>query len=93
MEINQDALLHALLKLLATLSAERTEIVRLSTELAALRNTLQQLSGDRFLPEVAVQYDALSQTAALQNADVIHEMHELSRLLHEAMPGTQGPHS
>lgn len=87
MEINQAALLDVLVKMSVLLKDARAESFRLSTEVAALRNTLQELSGDRFLPVVEQHRKQLRGTTAAIEAEMLQDVDALVPLLHEALPG------
>jgi hypothetical protein len=91
MEINQTVLLHALMKLLVLVKVDRSEILRLSTEVAALRNTLQELSGDRFLPVVERHRKKLQNTTASIEAAELQEIDALIPLYIVALPEGEPP--
>jgi hypothetical protein len=91
MEINQDALFHALMEIAALLREERAEAQRLSIEIAALRNTLQEVSGDRFLPIVEKQRTELLEITAASRASMLRKMDTLIPLFSAAIPGASVP--
>jgi hypothetical protein len=93
MEINQDVLLHAFLKILVILKEERAESFRLSTEVAALRNTLQELSGDRFLPVVERHLHRIRETTASIEGSMLRDIDALVPLLIGALPEASPPRS
>ena len=86
MEINQDVLLRALIKVVACLKEERAESLWLSNEVAALRNTLQELSGDSFLALVDQHRKKLQGTTASAVEDVLRKTDELIPLFVAALP-------
>lgn len=89
MEIKQDTLLRVLVKMLAFLKEQRVESLRLSTEVAALRNTLQELSGDRFLPIVEKHRKELQGKGSPIAASIVGGIDELIPLIVEALPSAK----
>jgi hypothetical protein len=88
MEINQGALYRALLKMLGVLRADRIESLQLWNEVAALRNTLQELSGDRFLPIVERHRKKLQEATAAEHAAEVSSLDEIVHLVVAALPGS-----
>lgn len=86
MAIDQDQLLRALLTITAFLKEERIENLTLQTEVAALRNTLQQLSGDKFLPIVERERAALKQKSAALEASIVNDVDKVIPMLVAALP-------
>jgi hypothetical protein len=81
--IDEKKLEQFLLKALGLLRAQDAEIFRLSTEVAALKDTLQALSGEKFLP-LFEKYNAVAiQRGASIKADVLREYDEMIRRVTE----------
>jgi len=86
MEVNQDVLLRALVKLVAALKADRIACVQLSNDVAALRNALQEMSGDRFLSLVERHRNELEAKTRHIMASDVASLDELIPLIVQALP-------
>ena len=90
MAINQDALFRTLIQMIAALKEERIQSLALWNEVAALRNTLQELSGDRFLPIVENCRKELQKKTAHEDAAVLANLDALIHSLIAALPDISG---
>jgi hypothetical protein len=85
-EINQSLLLRALVKLIASVQADRAASLKLSNEVAALRKALRDVQGDDFLPLVDQYGRDLDQTLGPAMAGDVASLAEILRLIKQALP-------
>lgn len=86
MEIKQDVLLRALVKLIASVQADRAACLQLSNEVAALRKALREVHGEDFLPLVDQYGHELAQTLGPTMAGDVASLGEILRLIEQALP-------
>jgi len=84
--INDDALLRALLTIVASLKMSRIQAFQLSTEVSALRDTLQELNGDKFLPILERHRKRIHEASSAIEDSMVQDIDAIVLLCNRALP-------